>query len=100
MTALSFHGFYLTLENVTGEPTCPGEVEIIVPKNTVIGLTYFDESGMEFKDANGTNFRLPKPCPIIAAVTCNYCGQVIRYDLLTNHLDTNDNCKRVREHYL
>jgi len=108
-----FQGFYLLIEDVVGQETCPDGWSGKVEMNTPLALVYFDETGMEFttgemvKEGNrqdGTErvlvqeFRLPKPCPVVAACSCPHCGKIVPTETLSNHIQYDLNCHRIREY--
>lgn len=92
-----FQGFYITTQDCMGEAIAPGEWSGLIKKDTPIALTYFDEHGMEFTDGE-KEFRLERPCKIVAASSCPYCGKIIWTMNWCSHLATDSNCKKVRKH--
>ena len=99
---MKIQGFYIITEDCNGEETCPGGWSGPVKKGTPVALTYFDEQGMEFTDGTVDgeglrDFRLMKPCPVIAAASCQYCGKIVPTIELEKHIETDDNCKNVRK---
>lgn len=98
-----FLGFYMVTQDTMGEAICPDGWSGMIKKDTPIALTYFDEYGMEFttgeKDKNGIEkeFRFNKPCPIVAASTCYYCGKIVWTPHVHDHMQKDINCKRIRK---
>jgi len=92
-----FQGFYITTKDCIGNGTHPDGWSGPIEKDTPIALIYFDEYGMEFTDGKN-EFRLEKPCPIVAAASCQYCGKIIWTMDWSYHLETDENCKRVRKY--
>jgi len=103
---MGFHGFYLTTEKCFGDAVCPSGWSGDVEKNIPIVLIYFDQSGMEFMDGNGNEFRLHRKTqeeydngeriPIIEAASCSYCGKIVPTKDLEEHTKIDDNCKNAR----
>lgn len=102
-----FQGFYLLTEDVVGEATCPDGWTGSVKSGTPLVMTYFDEYGMEFLavvDEDGRSgclqttreFRLNKPCPIVAAASCPDCGKIVPTNELDFHFNDDVNCQRIR----
>jgi hypothetical protein len=99
-----FQGFYITTENVFGNKIdpYPDSWEGEIAKDTPLVLLYFDEHCMEFmdgeRDKNGKyrEFRLEKPCPIVSAASCHFCGKIVKTNDLSNHFNTDENCIRIR----
>lgn len=87
-------GFYLTTSNCYGKPIAPESWEGDIKKGTPLTLCSFDEYGMEFSDGTNT-FRLTKPCPIVPAASCPICGEVVPSNMIKDHQEVSENCKRV-----
>jgi hypothetical protein len=98
-----FQGFYIVIEDCDAIKTHPNGWSGRVLAGTPIVLTYFDEYGMEFlaTDISILNttkeFRLKKPCPIIAACSCDICGKIVATVDLENHKKGDDNCSRISD---
>ena len=104
-----FQGFYLITEDCVGERTHPDGWTGPIQKGTPVVMTYFDEQGMEFiiQDEHETShyhfqsevheFRLEKPCPVVAACSCPHCGKIVPTVTIKMHIEMDENCRRIRE---
>ena len=106
-----FQGFYIITEDCIGEKTNPSGWTGKIKEGTPVAMTYFDETGMEFttgeivEEANYRDglerimkeFRLEKPCPVVAACSCPHCGKIVPTVTIKMHIETDENCRRIWE---
>jgi hypothetical protein len=94
-------GLYISTEDCEGYLPYPDDnmdvKKFNVYKDSIMVMTYFDEYGCEFLlELNGKlqELRIDRPCKVVAAACCQYCGLIVPTEKLTIHQIEDQNCFR------